>query len=86
MLAGDVDASTSQGEPVEITLNGAGTNISYTIVSDPLHGGLGKLIVNKVIYTPEADFTGDDMFTYRVKDQCGQTADATVTIHVATQK
>jgi serine/threonine protein phosphatase PrpC len=86
VLAGDVDASTSQGEPVEITLNGAGTNISYTIVSDPLHGGLGKLKVNKVIYTPDADFTGDDTFTYRVTDQCGQTADATVTIHVGTAK
>lgn len=82
----DVEASTAQGEKVEITLEGSGTDVSYSIVSDPMHGGLGKLRGNKIEYTPDADFTGDDTFTYQVQDKCGQTASATVTIHVGTEK
>lgn len=84
--ARDVTDSTAQGVAVNITLDGSGTNIRYEILSNPAHGGLGPLRGNKVKYTPDANFTGDDSFTYQVIDQCNQTDSATVTIHVGNIK
>src|SRR4030095_4823944 len=37
---------------------------------------------NEVIYTPPANFTGDDRFTYVVRDSAGQLATGTVSIAV----
>ncbi|HEX2049213.1 MAG TPA: Ig-like domain-containing protein, partial [Actinomycetota bacterium] len=42
--------------------------LDYAIVSGPDHGGLSGAGSNKT-YTPDADFNGDDSFTYEVTDR-----------------
>ncbi len=57
---------------------------------DPIVGGDGNVVPNgtvsvsgnTVIYEPKANFSGDDQFTYTVRDANGSTATATVTVHV----
>ena len=76
---------TTQNTSVAITLIAAdpdGDPLTYTIASAPANGivsGTGP----DITYTPNADFTGADTFTYEVKDSAGSTATATVTINVA---
>ncbi len=76
---------TTQNTAVAISLIAAdpdGDPLSYTIASAPANGivsGTGP----DITYTPNADFTGADTFTYEVKDSAGSTATATVTINVA---
>jgi subtilisin family serine protease len=76
---------TTQNTAVIVTLIAAdpdGDQLTYSIASAPANGivtGSGP----DVTYTPNADFTGADTFTYEVKDSAGATASATVTINVA---
>ena len=76
---------TTQNTSVAITLIAAdpdGDPLTYTIASAPANGivsGTGP----DITYTPNADFTGADTFTYEVKDSAGSTATATVTRNVA---
>ena len=43
-------------------------NLTYTIVSGPVHGGLSGPGENPT-YTPNANFNGSDSFTYKVTDR-----------------
>jgi hypothetical protein len=76
---------TTKNTAVAVTLIAAdpdGDPLTYTIASGPANGtvsGSGP----DITYTPNTDFTGEDMFTYEVKDSAGSTATATVTINVA---
>ncbi|WP_177208522.1 S8 family peptidase [Trichococcus pasteurii] len=76
---------TTQNTSVAITLIAAdpdGDQLTYTIASAPANGivsGTGA----DITYTPNADFTSADTFTYEVKDSAGLTATATVTVNVA---
>lgn len=76
---------TTQNTSVAITLIAAdpeGDPLTYTIASAPANGtvsGTGQ----DITYTPNADFTGEDTFTYEVKDSAGSTATSTVTVNVA---
>ncbi|MGB9343690.1 S8 family serine peptidase [Trichococcus sp.] len=75
---------TTQNTSVAITLIATdpdGDPLTYTITSTPANGivsGTGP----DITYTPNADFTGADTFTYEVTDSAGSTANATVTINV----
>ena len=75
---------STQNTSVAITLIAAdpdGDPLTYTIASAPANGivsGTGP----DITYTPNADFTGADTFTYEVKDSAGSKASATVTINV----
>ena len=75
---------TTQNTSVAITLIAAdpdGDQLTYSIASAPANGivtGSGL----DVTYTPNADFTGADTFTYEVKDSAGATATEKVTINV----
>src|SRR5690606_28509889 len=56
---------------------------SIEIVSQPLHGTLILHADGTISYTPVEGFTGDDVFTYRVKDSHGNWSNvATVAITV----
>jgi len=59
----------------------AGEALTVTAVTPPANGTVG-LVAGGVRYTPAADFSGRDTFTYTVADGNGGTATATVTVFV----
>ncbi len=54
----------------------------YGTPTTPSHGTLGKITGNVVPYTPDANYTGPDSFTYTATDINGTSAPAIVTIQV----
>ena len=85
-MANDDTAATDEDTPVTIDVLGNdsdidGDTLSVDSVTDPANGS----VVNNdtdVNYTPDANFTGSDAFTYPVSDGHGGTDTATVTITV----
>ena len=57
--------------------------MTATLVSGPAHGSVELASDGSFTYTPEADFFGDDAFTYRASDGTIESNVATVTISVA---
>lgn len=55
--------------------------LTYSIVSDPSHGTV-SLSGNEVIYTPEFDFNGADLFTFKVNDGTVDSNIATIFITI----
>jgi len=63
-------ASTLQGISRSVTLSGSdpdGQPISYSIVSNPAHGSLSGT-PPELVYTPAANYTGEDLFSFKVHD------------------
>ncbi|UTF61348.1 Ig-like domain-containing protein [Gilvimarinus sp. DA14] len=58
-----------------------GDLLSVTAVTQPSNGTV-TLVNGEVRYTPDANFTGQDTFTYTVSDGEGGTESATVTVNV----
>lgn len=78
-------ATTMQNTPVEITLSGKdpdGDTLAWIIEKGPLHGGLGSVTGNKVVYTPGPDYTGSDSFLYKGYDGYWDSNAALVTITI----
>ncbi|MEA4906426.1 MAG: cadherin-like domain-containing protein, partial [Anaerolineaceae bacterium] len=83
----DVDAATEEDTPVEISVlaNDSdidGDSLTVVAVSDPPHGtatitGGGQTVT----YTPDADYTGSDAFTYTLRD--AGLVEKTATVDVA---
>ncbi len=63
--------------------NDSGTNLTSTILSQPIKGTLSFSSDGSFTYTPETDFEGDDSFTYTVEDDDGEQYTATVYITVS---
>src|SRR4051812_21986966 len=65
-----------------------GTPLTFATLSSPTHGTLSGLIAatGEVIYTPAADYTGADSFTYKVTSGSEDSATATVTLSVSSAK
>jgi len=59
------------------------TTLTAHIVDGPAHGVLAANADGTVTYTPNADFNGEDSFTYRVNDGELDSSLATVTVAVA---
>lgn len=77
--------TASQDWAIEITLVGSDVDadtLSYLIVSDPTHGSLGVISNNKVVYTPNTNYTGEDSFTFKSNDGTEDSNVATVSITV----
>ncbi len=79
-------ATTPSGNAVtiDVLVNDADPNgdaLMITIDGPPSHG-TAAVNNGKIVYTPNAGFTGTDSFTYIVSDGKGGTATATVTITV----
>ncbi len=88
-VANDDTATTDQNTPVNINVVANDTDADGTInpatvvVSQPSNGGTFANNDGTVDYTPAQDFTGNDSFTYTVKDNLGVISNtATVTITV----
>ena len=80
--------STPLNQPLQIALQGLGAGsgvLVYSVTSQPLNGVLtGQLSgpVATVTYTPNLDFSGNDSFDFRVTDEQGNTAQASIQIVV----
>ena len=76
----------TDGESIDIVLEGTdidGTVESYEVLTEAQHGTLTRT-PPEVTYTPNADFSGQDTFTFNVTDNEGATsASAEVVIEVA---
>ena len=79
--------STPSGQVLNIELSGRDPEqaaLSYQLVTQPLGGSLSGTPPN-LIYTPGADFSGADSFTFMVSDNQLDSETATVTIDVGSQ-
>lgn len=60
-----------------------GTDLSVVLITNPTdHGSVSVFGDGRFTYTPDAGFTGTDSFTYRMRDEDGDTDEATVTLNV----
>ena len=76
--------NTAEGVALPITLSATGaegSTLTYAIVTAPANGTLSGTAPN-VIYTPNANYTGADSFTFKANDGSLDSAAATVSITV----
>jgi hypothetical protein len=66
-----IDDTDAEGDPLSIAL-----------VSDPAHGSTSITADDRILYVPDADYSGPDSFTYVSTDGFELSAPATVTITV----
>jgi len=75
--------------PVTLTATDPNNNpLTYTIVSQPAHGGVTPTTINGPpgrTYTPTTDYTGPDSFTFKANDGTLDSNIATVNINVIEQ-
>ncbi len=84
-VVGPLDLHTPEDEWVNITLAGLdadGEPLVFHVASAPLHGVLTGTLPN-LVYTPSADYSGSDSFTYYASDSAANSAVATVSITIA---
>lgn len=60
-----------------------GDTLTFSVVTQPTHGTLSLASSGTYTYTPDADYSGPDSFTYKANDGLIDSADGTVTINVA---
>jgi len=59
-----------------------GDVLAAVVVGGPSHGSLARDASGLLVYTPDADFNGVDLFTYRASDGVAESNLATVTLNV----
>jgi hypothetical protein len=75
-----------ENTPAVLTLTGSdadGDPLTYTVVTGPTSGALSGTAPN-LTYTPNANHTGGDAFTFKVNDGTADSAAATVSLSVIT--
>ncbi|MBP7936438.1 MAG: alkaline phosphatase [Phycisphaerae bacterium] len=83
-VADDGFASTSEDSPAVIHLSASdadGDPLTYTVETPPAHGSLAGAGPD-LTYTPQANYNGDDSFTFRANDGQADSGVATVSIAV----
>jgi len=84
-VAQNQTATTEEDTPKEITLVATdvdSTTLTYSIVAQPQHGSLSAVAGNQVTYTPAANYSGSDSFTFKASDGTSDSNTATVSITV----
>lgn len=85
-VAASQSVTTPKNTPVNIVLTATDANVnsllSYSIVSAPAHGTLSGTAPN-LTYTPAANYSGPDSFTFKASDGTFDSNTATVTITVS---
>jgi len=64
-----------------VTLTGSGGTLTYTVIAPPAHGTLTGTAPN-LTYTPSANFSGSDSFTFLVNNGSTNSSPATVSIGI----
>jgi VCBS repeat-containing protein len=84
-VAGNDSATTAEDTPVTVNVlandTGSGT-LTTSVVTGPAKGAVVHNVDGSFTYTPVADFTGTDTFTYYVSDGAATSGPATVTIAI----
>ncbi|MCK5923668.1 MAG: trypsin-like serine protease, partial [Methylococcales bacterium] len=83
-IAESQSTTTPKNIATPVTLKGndpEGSPITFALVDEPLHGRLSGDIP-ELTYTPNADFTGSDSFTFVTNDGSSKSEPATVSITV----
>ena len=83
-VANSQSVSVNEDASVLITLTGSDIDndpLTYIIVTPPTHGVLTGTGAN-ITYTPTANYSGPDSFTFKVNDGTADSSPATVTITV----
>jgi len=83
-VASAQSVTTTKDTAVEIILAGTdaeGDTLTYTVVDQPSNGTLTGAVPN-LTYTPNADYNGNDSFTFKVNDGTVDSEPATVSITV----
>lgn len=60
-----------------------GDSLNYEVISGPSQGNLGAITGNRVTYTPNSGYKGNDSFTFKVFDGKEYSNNATVSIAIA---
>jgi VCBS repeat-containing protein len=84
-VAGNLTVTTAEDQAVGIVLAATdkeASSLAYSIVSPPTKGTLSGSGANRT-YTPNADVTGTDTFTYRASDGSANSNTATVSITIS---
>ena len=84
LIANDVSLNTQEDQSLAITLpvsNNALAALQYTILTPPTLGALRGIAPN-LTYLPNPNVNGSDSFVFRVDDQYGRSATATVSINI----
>ena len=79
-----VSVAFNTPQPITLTASdpdGGPQALAYSIVSQPQHGTLTGTPPS-VTYTPDADYSGPDSFTFKANDGAADSGPATVTIQV----
>jgi protocatechuate 3,4-dioxygenase beta subunit len=83
-VANGLSATTTEDAAVSITLTGfdaEGDPLTYTVVTQPAHGALSGSAPD-LVFTPFANYHGDDLFTFKVSDGTLESDVATVSISI----
>lgn len=86
-VAADDVTTTNQGAPatIDVLANDIDANGDPLTVTGATQGTLGTTVVNldgTITYTPNANASGNDSFTYSISDGLGGTAQATVSVTI----
>lgn len=84
VFADNLTVSTNEDSACPVTLQGrvrSGGTVTFEILTQPRHGTLTGTAPD-LTYTPEADFFGQDSFTYRAKYGSAVSPVATATLNV----
>ncbi len=78
---------TSEDQAFVISLGATdqdGDSLTFSLLTSPVHGVLGALdpLTHQVVFTPNANFVGQDSFVFQVTDGQGGSATATINVKV----
>jgi VCBS repeat-containing protein len=59
-----------------------GDNVAFSVVTEPVHGTLTLTYDGKFVYTPNANYTGEDSFTYIANDGILDSNTGKVTLNI----
>ena len=87
----DDSYGTAEDEALTVAAPGVLTNdhdvdspsITAAVATGPAHGSVNLAADGSFVYTPQANFNGNDSFTYRASDGSAASGDTTVNIFVA---